>query len=126
VKRWGLCLNSDQADYFEAVCDFQWRNTRPSITRSTIRYLPVVELLRHLLEEHGMGESDMGRLLGDRSLGHMYSHRPARTQLKVSTSPYASWPTISPSIPAHCSDSLAAPMGEGAKGLKGANVRRVR
>ena len=29
-----------------------------------------VELIRSLMEEHGMSESDLGRLLGDRSLGH--------------------------------------------------------
>ena len=29
-----------------------------------------VELLRSLMTEHGMSESDLGRLLGDRSLGH--------------------------------------------------------
>ena len=28
------------------------------------------ELVRSLMDEHGMSESDLGRLLGDRSLGH--------------------------------------------------------
>ena len=34
------------------------------------RQLLPVELLRALMDEHGMSESDLGRLLGDRSLGH--------------------------------------------------------
>ena len=29
-----------------------------------------VELLRRLMDEHEMNESDLGRLFGDRSLGH--------------------------------------------------------
>ena len=29
-----------------------------------------VELIRSLMDEHSMSESDLGRLLGDRSLGH--------------------------------------------------------
>jgi HTH-type transcriptional regulator/antitoxin HigA len=29
-----------------------------------------VELLRSIIDEHEMTESDLGRLLGDRSLGH--------------------------------------------------------
>ena len=29
-----------------------------------------IELLRSLMEEHGMNESGLGRLPGDRSLGH--------------------------------------------------------
>jgi antitoxin component HigA of HigAB toxin-antitoxin module len=29
-----------------------------------------VQLIRSLMEEHDMSESDLGRLLGDRSLGH--------------------------------------------------------
>ena len=32
--------------------------------------LTPVELLRAMMAEHGMSESDLGRLLGDRSLGH--------------------------------------------------------
>ena len=65
----GYDLNSDQADYFEAVATFveKYEAEHHPINDPN---LPVVELLRHLLEEHGMGESDLGRLLGDRSLGH--------------------------------------------------------
>jgi HTH-type transcriptional regulator/antitoxin HigA len=65
----GYDLNSDQADYFEAVATFveKYEAEHHPINDPN---LSVVELLRHLLEEHGMGESDLGRLLGDRSLGH--------------------------------------------------------
>lgn len=65
----GYEMNPDQADYFEAVATFveKYEAEHHPINDQN---LTVVELLRHLLEEHGMGESDLGRLLGDRSLGH--------------------------------------------------------
>lgn len=65
----GFEMNADQEDYFEAVSTFieKYESDRHAIE---IRDLSPVELLRYLMDEHGMSESDLGRLLGDRSLGH--------------------------------------------------------
>jgi len=65
----GFDLNDDQEDYFDAVATFveKYESERHAVELGP---LPPVELLRMLLEEHEMSESDLGRLLGDRSLGH--------------------------------------------------------
>ena len=65
----GFEMNADQEDYFEAVATFveKYEAERHAIAG---RDLTAVELIRSLMEEHGMSESDLGRLLGDRSLGH--------------------------------------------------------
>ena len=65
----GFDMNPDQEDYFEAVATFveKYEAERHALPDPN---LTVVELLRGLLEEHGMSESDLGRLLGDRALGH--------------------------------------------------------
>ncbi len=65
----GFDMNPDQEDYFEAVATFveKYEAERHALPDQN---LTVVELLRGLLEEHGMSESDLGRLLGDRALGH--------------------------------------------------------
>lgn len=65
----GYDMNADQEDYFEAVATFveKYEAEHHPINDAN---LTVPELLGHLLEEHGMGPSDLGRLLGDRSLGH--------------------------------------------------------
>lgn len=65
----GFEMNADQEDYFEAIATFveKYEAERHVIDR---RDLTAVELIRTLMEEHGMSESDLGRLLGDRSLGH--------------------------------------------------------
>ncbi len=65
----GFEMNADQEDYFEAVSTFieKYENDRHAIET---RDLSPVELLRYLMDEHGMSVSDLGRLLGDRSLGH--------------------------------------------------------
>ena len=65
----GFDMNRDQEDYFEALATFveKYENEHHSIEQA--KMMPV-ELIRSLMEEHGMRESDLGRLLGDRSLGH--------------------------------------------------------
>jgi antitoxin component HigA of HigAB toxin-antitoxin module len=62
-------MNADQEDYFEAVTTFveKYEAERHAIGDPN---LSVPDLLRTLLKEHGMSESDLGRLLGDRGLGH--------------------------------------------------------
>ncbi len=65
----GFEMNRDQEDYFEAIATFVEKYETERRVMDT-RDLTPVELLRSLLKEHGMSESDLGRLLGDRSLGH--------------------------------------------------------
>jgi HTH-type transcriptional regulator/antitoxin HigA len=65
----GFKLNADQDDYFGAISTFveKYEAEHHAIERST---LSPIQLIRSLMEEHKMTESDLGRLLGDRSLGH--------------------------------------------------------
>ncbi len=65
----GFEMNRDQEDYFEAIATFveKYEARHHAIEG---RGLTPVEVLKALVEEHGMSESDLGRLLGDRSLGH--------------------------------------------------------
>jgi HTH-type transcriptional regulator / antitoxin HigA len=65
----GFEMNRDQEDYFEAIAIFveKYEAERHAIGGAK---MPPVELVRSLMAEHGMTESDLGRLLGDRSLGH--------------------------------------------------------
>jgi len=65
----GFEMNADQEDYFEAVSTFVEKYEAEHQAIETRRLSPV-EMLHYLVEEHGMTESDLGRLLGDRSLGH--------------------------------------------------------
>jgi HTH-type transcriptional regulator/antitoxin HigA len=65
----GFEMNSDQEDYFEAIATFveKYESEHHAIDQAK---MSPVKLVRSLMEEHGMSESDLGRLLGDRSLGH--------------------------------------------------------
>ena len=65
----GFKMNPDQQDYFEAIATFieKYEAEHHAIDAAK---MTTVELLRSLMDEHGMTESDLGRLLGDRSLGH--------------------------------------------------------
>jgi len=65
----GFKLNADQEDYFDAVATFVERYEAEHYAIDGSKLTPV-ELIRSLMDEHGMSESDLGRLLGDRSLGH--------------------------------------------------------
>lgn len=65
----GFEMNADQEDYFEAVATFVEKYEARHHALDAKGLTPV-ELLRSLVAEHGMSESDLGRLLGDRSLGH--------------------------------------------------------
>ena len=65
----GFEMNRDQEDYFEAIATFVEKYEARHHALDG-RDLTPVELLKALLEEHGMSDSDLGRLLGDRSLGH--------------------------------------------------------
>ncbi|MFB3891305.1 MAG: type II toxin-antitoxin system HigA family antitoxin [Phycisphaerae bacterium] len=65
----GFEMNRDQEDYFDAIATFveKYEPEHHAIAGTSMKPL---ELIRSLMEEHGMTESDLGRLLGDRSLGH--------------------------------------------------------
>ena len=65
----GFKMNADQEDYFEAIATFveKYEAEHHAIDQSKMK---PVELVRSLMEDRGMSESDLGRLLGDRSLGH--------------------------------------------------------
>ena len=65
----GFQMNADQDDYFDAVATFveKYEAERHSIAGAA---LTPIQLIRSLLEAHDMTASDLGRLLGDRSLGH--------------------------------------------------------
>lgn len=65
----GFEMNADQEDYFEAVSTFVEKYESEHHAVLDEKMTPV-ELLRSLMNEHDMSESDLGRLLGDRSLGH--------------------------------------------------------
>jgi HTH-type transcriptional regulator/antitoxin HigA len=65
----GFEMNADQEDYFEAIATFVEKYEAEHHAIDDSKLTPV-KLLRSLMDEHGMSESDLGRLLGDRSLGH--------------------------------------------------------
>ncbi len=65
----GFEMNADQRDYFEAIATFVEKYETEHHAIDEAKMTPV-ELLRSLMDEHEMTESDLGRLLGDRSLGH--------------------------------------------------------
>ena len=65
----GFEMNGDQEDYFEAIATFVEKYEAEHQAIEDAQMTPV-ELIRSLMDEHGMSESDLGRLLGDRSLGH--------------------------------------------------------
>lgn len=64
----GFDLNADQEDYLEALSTFveAYEAIRFPMGDSEISPL---EALKALLDDHGMTASDLGRLLGNRTLG---------------------------------------------------------
>lgn len=64
-----LKMNADQEDYFEAIATFveKYEARHHAINDAS---MSPVQLIRSLMKEHDMSESDLGILLGDRSLGH--------------------------------------------------------
>ena len=65
----GFDMNADQEDYFEAIATFVEKYEAKQHAIENAELTPA-ELIRSLMDEHDMSESDLGRLLGDRSLGH--------------------------------------------------------
>jgi HTH-type transcriptional regulator/antitoxin HigA len=65
----GFKMNADQEDYFDAIATFVEKYEAENHAIDATAMTPV-QLIRALMDEHGLNESDLGRLLGDRSLGH--------------------------------------------------------
>jgi len=65
----GFKMNADQEDYFDAIATFVEKYEAEHHAIDATAMTPV-QLIRALMDEHGLNESDLGRLLGDRSLGH--------------------------------------------------------
>ena len=65
----GFTMNAEQEDYFDAITTFVEKYEAQHHAIDDAKMTPV-QLLASLMDEHGMSESDLGRLLGDRSLGH--------------------------------------------------------
>jgi HTH-type transcriptional regulator / antitoxin HigA len=65
----GLKLNAEQEDYFDAIATFVEKYEARRHPLDGSKPTPL-QLIGALMDEHGISESDLGRLLGDRSLGH--------------------------------------------------------
>jgi HTH-type transcriptional regulator / antitoxin HigA len=64
----GFTLNADQEDYLEALSTFVEAYETARFPFDDSRLGPL-DVLKTLLAEHGMNASDLGRLLGNRTLG---------------------------------------------------------
>ena len=64
----GFALNADQEDYLEAISTFVEAYEAARFPIDDSRITPL-DALKALLAEHGMSASDLGRLLGNRTLG---------------------------------------------------------
>jgi HTH-type transcriptional regulator/antitoxin HigA len=64
----GFDLNGDQEDYLEAISTFVEAYERSRFPIDDSRISPL-EVLKFLLAENDMTASDLGRLLGNRTLG---------------------------------------------------------
>lgn len=73
-------MNRAQRDYFEVLSSLvaDYEDAHYPIDTAKIT---VVEILESLMEDHGMTASDLGRMLGDRTLGHKILHN--KRQLTV-------------------------------------------
>ena len=64
----GFDMNTDQEDYFEAITTFVEKHEAKHHAIGNAGMTPV-DLIRSLMDEHGMSESDLGRLLGTAASG---------------------------------------------------------
>jgi HTH-type transcriptional regulator/antitoxin HigA len=77
---WHEDFSRDQADYFDLLCslleEYDSKNVKwPKIT--------AVDMLKHLLEEHGLAAADLSRILGgSRNLGAMILRGERKLTLK--------------------------------------------
>jgi len=64
----GFGLSADQEDYLDALATFVESYERDRFPMGESRIAPL-EALKFLMAENGMSASDLGRLLGNRTLG---------------------------------------------------------
>jgi HTH-type transcriptional regulator/antitoxin HigA len=64
----GFTLNPDQEDYLEAIATFVEAYEAERFPMDDSQLTPL-DALKALVAEHGMSASDLGRLLGNRTLG---------------------------------------------------------
>jgi HTH-type transcriptional regulator/antitoxin HigA len=64
----GFDLNADQEDYLDALSTFVEVYERDRFPMGESDITPL-QALKYLVEESGMSASDLGRLLGNRTLG---------------------------------------------------------
>lgn len=81
----GFPLNRDQEDYLEAIATFVEAYEAERFPMNDSRIAPL-DSLKSLLAEHGMNASDLGRLLGNRTLGAaILSGRRALSKANIKT-----------------------------------------
>jgi HTH-type transcriptional regulator/antitoxin HigA len=61
-------LNQDQSDYFDVLTNLiaDYESQRWAMAPE----FSVTQIIESFMEDHGMTQSDLGRTLGDRTLGH--------------------------------------------------------
>ena len=62
-------LTEAEADYLEVVSDLVEEHERPARDALAAAAGDAIDVLRSILDDHGMTASDLGHLLGNRSLG---------------------------------------------------------
>ncbi len=81
----GFPLNRDQEDYLEAIATFVEAYEAERFPMNDSRISPL-DALKALLAEHDMNASDLGRLLGNRTLGTaILSGRRALSKANIKT-----------------------------------------
>ncbi len=81
----GFPLNRDQEDYLEAIATFVEAYEAERFPMNDSRISPL-DALKAILAEHDMNASDLGRLLGNRTLGTaILSGRRALSKANIKT-----------------------------------------
>lgn len=60
-------MNQDQSDYFDVLSDIVEDYERSCWSFASVS---VPEIIKSFIDDHGMSASDLGRLLGERTIGH--------------------------------------------------------
>ena len=78
-------MNRDQSDYFDVLAELVEAYERIRWSINTAK-LSVPAMLRSFLDDHEMTASDLGRLLGERTIGHKVlsgKRKLTTTQVKI-------------------------------------------
>lgn len=62
-------MNEGQSDYFDVLSGIVEDYERSRWTLTSVD-ISLSDILRSFMEDHGMNDSDLGRLLGERTIGH--------------------------------------------------------